>query len=249
VPLEAHGNLVGVIQVLNRRDGKAFGPEDADILLNLAGQIAIAMENAELYEEKRRTFLGLAVTLAELIEERDAYTGGHVQRVVTYSMAIGRRLGMDAEDLETLKLAAILHDVGKVGVEDSILYKPARLDDEELVKMRDHVNIGAKILGNIPMFKALVPGVRHHHERFDGMGYPDGLRGTNIPLHARIITVADTYDAMTTDRPYRKGLSVETALEELDNHAGTQFCPDAVAAFRRAQECGDLEEPEALLFS
>jgi len=249
VPLEAHGKLLGVIQVLNRKDGEAFTAEDADNLLSLGAQIAIAMENAALYEEKRRTFLGLAVVLAEVIEQRDEYTGGHVQRVVSYSLAIGRRLGLDDEVIESLRMAAILHDIGKIGIEDRILNKPGRLDDDEERRMQEHTVIGAQILGGAPMLQALVPGVRHHHERYDGKGYPDGLGGEEIPLVARIISVADTYDAMTSTRPYRKGLSQETALEEMNRCAGEQFCPAAVEAFEAALEAGELEaNPEDLAF-
>src|SRR5205814_22131 len=152
---------------------------------------------------KKRTFLGLAATLAEVIERRDAYTGGHIQRVVSYSLSIARRLSFSAAEIETMKLSAILHDIGKVAIEDRILNKPGRLDPDEELRMREHAAIGAQILSTTPLMAAVVPGVRHHHERWDGEGYPDALRGEAIPLTGRIIAVADTFDAMTSTRPYR----------------------------------------------
>jgi putative nucleotidyltransferase with HDIG domain len=240
VPLEAHGHLLGVLQILNRKDGEAFTDEDAENLTNLGAQIAIAMENATLYEGERRTFLGLATLLAEVIEHRDAYTGGHVKRVVSYSMTMGRRLGFGDVAMDNLKMAAILHDIGKIGIEDRILNKPGKLTAEEVDRMREHVVIGARILGGSPLLQGVVPGVRHHHERFDGGGYPDGLEGSGIPMAARIITVADTFDAMTTTRPYREALDPAVAIAELEEYAGTQFCPEAVAAFRAALEAGDV---------
>lgn len=234
VPLEAHGRLLGVIQLLNRKDGEAFTREDSENLQNLGAQIAVAMENASLYEEKRRTFFGLLALLAEVIERRDAYTGGHVQRVVSYSIAIGKQLNMRDAELDTLKMAAILHDIGKIGIEDRILNKPGKLTEEEENRMKEHVVIGSQILGSSPLLRDIVPGVRHHHERYDGTGYPDGLKGEQIPLEARIITVADTFDAMTTTRPYRTKLEAETALKELERFAGEQFCPEVVNAFQEA---------------
>jgi len=241
VPLIVNGRTVGVIQVLNRKSGEGFVREDLGRLEALAAQVAIALDNAILYEERRRTFLYLTETLAEVIEHRDVYTGGHVHRVVTYSLAAGRGLDLDAGALDTLRLSATLHDVGKIGIEDRILNKKGKLTAREESRMHEHVTIGAQILGGAPFLRPAVPGVRHHHERYDGTGYPDGLRGEGIPLAARIIAVADTYDAMTTDRPYRKGLSSRKALQELVRCSGSQFCPRTVAAFRVAHRTQELD--------
>lgn len=241
IPLLAYDRLVGVIQLLNRVEGDPFTDDDLRNLQDLAPQIAVAMENALLYEEKRRTFLGLAATLAEVIEWRDAYTAGHIQRVVSYSLSIARRLQLPPAEIEVLKLSAILHDIGKIGIEDRILNKPARLDREEESRMREHVMIGVRILGGSPLLLPVIPGVRHHHEWWDGNGYPDGARGPEIALAGRIITVADTFDAMTSTRPYRRELPRETAIEELQRYAGRQFDPGCVEAFAAAYAAREVE--------
>jgi HD-GYP domain-containing protein (c-di-GMP phosphodiesterase class II) len=241
VPLTVNERTVGVIQVLNRKDGGRFRRGDLDRLEALAAQVAIALDNAILYEEKRRTFFALAETLAEVIEHRDTYTGGHVHRVVHYSLAAGQRLRLDEKQQETLRLAAILHDIGKIGIEDRILNKEGKLTKAEETRMRQHVLIGAQILSGIPFLRQAMPGVLHHHERFDGQGYPEGLKGEAIPISARIIAVADTYDAMTTDRPYRGGMGAHSALAELERCTGSQFCPETVAAFRDAFHAEELE--------
>jgi HD-GYP domain-containing protein (c-di-GMP phosphodiesterase class II) len=241
VPLVVNERTVGVIQVLNRKDGGRFRRGDLNRLEMLAAQVAIALDNAILYEEKRRTFFVLAETLAEVIERRDTYTGGHVHRVVEYSIAAGVRMGLDEGEQEQLRLAAILHDIGKIGIQDKILNKEGKLTAKEEALMRQHVLIGAQILSGVPFLRQAVPGVLHHHERYDGDGYPEGLKGEAIPISARIIAVADTYDAMTTDRPYRGGMGPESALAELDRCSGTQFCPRTVAAFRAAYDADELK--------
>ena len=148
-----------------------------------------------------------------------------------YSLAIGRMMGLPGGILENVKLAAILHDIGKIGVGDRILLKSDRLDPNEMEAMNRHPEYGAEILGHVGELKDVIPGVRSHHEKFDGTGYPDGLKGVDIPLIARIIAVADTYDAMTTDRPYRKAMSVQEALDELRENAGTQLGREIVEKF------------------
>ncbi len=157
-----------------------------------------------------------------------------------YSMAIGRRLGLSKKDTEDLRLAAILHDIGKIGVRDDVLLKTDRLNDEELKKMNMHSAYGAEILGHVKQLREVIPGVRNHHEKIDGTGYPDGLMNKDIPFQARIIAVADTFDAMTTDRPYRKGLSVEEAIEELRRFSGIQFDGEVVEAFIKALTEGEI---------
>ena len=155
---------------------------------------------------------------------------------------MGKHLRLSKEDLEDLRLAASLHDIGKIGVDDYILRKPGRLDDSERKKMKKHSMIGSRIVQNIKQMHNVVPGIRHHHEEFDGTGYPGKLSGTKIPVIARIIAVADCFDAMTTDRPYRKGLPIQTALDELNKMRGTQFDGKVVDAFFKAYEVGDLRD-------
>jgi putative nucleotidyltransferase with HDIG domain len=188
--------------------------------------------------ELHATYLTTVRLLAAAIETRDPYTGGHVDRVAALSVATARDLGWDEERLHALELGALLHDVGKIGVEDRILRKPGRLDPEEQALMREHATIGARLLEGVPF---LLPGLLcalRHHEQYDGRGYPAGLAGDAIPIEARVVAVADTFDAMTTDRPYRKGLAVSAALGEIERCAGTQFDPAIAAAFLRTVRSG-----------
>lgn len=240
VPLIARGSVVGVLQVLNPTERATFSPVDLRRMQLLAGPLANAIENARLYAAQRQTFLQTVTALAEAVERRDPYTGGHVRRVVGYAVAIGRRLALGAEELEELRLAAVLHDIGKIATPDQVLSKPARLTPDEVRVMRRHPVDGAEIVLPIAQLRALLGGIRHHHERLDGQGYPDGLRGDEVPLLARIIAVADTYDAMTTDRPYRRGRPIEEAMAEIERESGRQFCPRVVAAFRAAYDQGEV---------
>jgi HD-GYP domain-containing protein (c-di-GMP phosphodiesterase class II) len=235
VPVRTKDRTIGVLQAINKRDGR-FDDNDLEMLGTLANQVAVAVENATLYKELKETFYGTAEALAETIEKRDPYTGGHTKRVMEYSIAIGRYMELDSEAIENLKLSAILHDIGKIGVRDSVLLKQDKLDDEEFKTMNRHTSYGAEILHHVKQLREVIPGVWGHHEKIDGTGYPQGLKGDEIPLTARIIAVADTFDAMTTDRPYRKGLTNETAFEELKRCSGTQFDGEVVEAFVQAWE-------------
>lgn len=232
VPVSTKEKTLGVLQAINKTTG-SFDEEDKDALLALANQVAIAVENANLYQELKETFYETAQALAETIEMRDPYTGGHTQRVMQYSMAIGRSMKLPAGEMERLRLASILHDIGKIGVRDNILLKNDRLDADELKIMHEHSMYGSEILRHVRQLHDIIPGVRGHHEKYDGTGYPDGLKGQDIDLAARIIAVADTYDAMTTDRPYRKALSMQTAIDELKKFSGKQFDGDVASHFIR----------------
>lgn len=235
VPVKAKDRIIGVLEAINKRDG-SFDEDDMEILQAFANQVAIAIENANLYKELKETFYGTIEALAETIEKRDPYTGGHTRRVMDYSLAIGRKLGLSDKELENLKLAAILHDIGKIGIRDNILLKEGKLTAEEAMIMNMHPKYGAEILEHIKQLREVIPGMRGHHEKYDGSGYPDGLRGESIPLFARIISVADAYDAMTTDRPYRKALTKEQAFEELRRFSGRHFDPSVVDAFIKAMD-------------
>jgi len=232
VPVKTKNRVLGVLQVINKNAG-SFDDEDRDVLCALANQVASAIENANLYEELKETFYETSQALAETIEMRDPYTGGHTQRVMHYSLGIGRSMGLSALEMERLKLAAILHDIGKIGIRDNILLKNDRLNPEETITMNEHTAYGAEILNNVKKLHSIIPGVRGHHEKYDGTGYPDKLKGTAIDPIARIIAVADTYDAMTTDRPYRKALSKQTAIDELKKCSWKQFDGDVVEHFVR----------------
>ncbi|RMG02473.1 MAG: HD domain-containing protein, partial [Nitrospirae bacterium] len=166
------------------------------------------------------------------------YTGGHTERVKRYSLLVGERMGLSTEETEALQLAAVLHDVGKIGVRDAILLKGGKLDAEEYKLMSMHAEFGAKVLERVENLNEVIAGIRHHHERFEGGGYPDGLKGEEIPLIARIISVTDTFDAMTTTRPYREALSPDEAVRELHREAGRQFDPEVVKVFVELYEEG-----------
>lgn len=233
VPVKTRERIIGVLEAINKKNGK-FDESDLDLIKNLSNFIAVAIENARLYTELKETFYVTAEALAETIELRDPYTGGHTKRVKDYSMIIGNSMAFNKAELERLMLSAILHDVGKIGVKDKVLLKQGSLEKEEFVQMSMHPQNGSELLTHVKRLKDVIPGVRNHHERYDGTGYPDGLKGNEISILARIIAVADTYDAMTTDRPYRKGLSQKTAFAELVRCSGTQFDPEVVKAFLTA---------------
>jgi HD-GYP domain-containing protein (c-di-GMP phosphodiesterase class II) len=191
----------------------------------------MVIENARLYSQLRNTFLATANVLAETIEKRDPYTGGHTRRVMDYALSLGNGLNLNDEEKTRLRLAAILHDIGKIGVRDKILLKTAQLDGEEIKNIENHTILGEEILKGIDHLDDILPGVRNHHERYDGSGYPDGLAGKDIDIIARIIAVADAYDAMTTDRPYRRARSHSQAVAEIKKGSGTQFDPQIVEVF------------------
>jgi HD-GYP domain-containing protein (c-di-GMP phosphodiesterase class II) len=237
VPLKVHGSVIGVLQLLNPVGRERFTESDLRRMTLFAGVLAPPLQNARLYAQQQRQFLKMVTALAETIAKKDPYTGDHVHRVVNYSVLLGAELGLGRALLQDLWLAATLHDIGKIGVPDRILGKPAPLSREEEEIMKHHPVAGAEIVRHLANTAVLV-GVRNHHERMDGKGYPDGLIGDELPLVARIIAVADTYDAMTTSRPYRAGLPPEQAVAEILGAAGSQLCPQVVAAFRALFERG-----------
>ena len=241
VPVMVKEKVIGVLQAVNKLNNEHFSNEDLELFELLANQVAIAIENAILYEKIHTTFLEVSEALAESIEKRDPCTGGHTKRVLAYSMAIAKYMKLNEEEMEKLKIAAILHDIGKIGVEDKILRKKENLTEEEYQEMKKHPMVGVEILGHISQLKDIIPGMRYHHERTDGKGYPNGLKGNNIPLIARIISVADTYDAMTTTRPYHNALSNSKAVAELKRCAGTQFDKSVVYAFIKAFENNEIQ--------
>jgi putative two-component system response regulator len=178
--------------------------------------------------------------LANAIEVRDQYTRGHVERVTSYAVTIAQGMNLDRQLIEAIRFGAILHDIGKIHVRESILRKRSPLTKEEWNELSRHPVTGAEMIKDIPYLVPAVPAVRYHHERWDGQGYPEGLSGVQIPLPARIVTVADSLDAMTTDRPYRKGLSPELAYQEIVDNAGTQYDPRVVSAFQKVWAEGKL---------
>jgi HD-GYP domain-containing protein (c-di-GMP phosphodiesterase class II) len=240
VPVKVKEKTIGVLEAINKLDRGTFTEEDLTLFQSLADQVAVALDNARLMAEIEELFFQTASSLADAIEKRDPYTGGHTRRVTEYSLAIGTKLDLDPTEMRWLKLAAVLHDIGKIGVEDQILRKPDKLDDEEYNQMKQHTLMGAEIIAHIKQLHEIIPGLKYHHEKIDGKGYPEGLVEENIPLIAKIVAVADTFDAMTSDRPYRKALSTEEAFEELRRCSGTQFDKALVDAFIKAFETGKI---------
>jgi putative nucleotidyltransferase with HDIG domain len=191
-------------------------------------------------KENRDLFLGTIRALAAAIDERDPYTRGHSERVTQYSITIARTLGLDEIAIETIRISALLHDIGKIGIDDKVLKKPGFLTPEEFEVMKQHPVKGAHIMKSIEQMREMIPGMKYHHEQWDGNGYPDHLKGEEIPLIARIISVADTFDAMTTNRPYQKALNLEFTLQKIKGNAGIKYDPRVVQALIKAIEIGEI---------
>jgi HD-GYP domain-containing protein (c-di-GMP phosphodiesterase class II) len=225
------GNEVGVL-------GDAFNQMGEEIQRSIVQIQKAAALNKEL-------FMGSIRMLANAIDEKDPYTRGHSERVAYYSMVIAKFMGMNEEEVEKVYLSGIIHDVGKIGIEDKILRKPAALTDEEYEIMKQHPTKGAHILEAVPVLKAMAGAGLQHHENLDGSGYPEGLKGEEIPLLGRIVSVADAFDAMTTDRPYSKAMTFEAALARLRFLAGKKFDPDCVTAMEKAGAAGELSAAKA----
>ncbi len=230
----AAGDLSTRIETKNIKEIATLGNAFNQMSDNLEEHIA---KLARAAEENRELFVGTVKALAAAIDGKDRYTRGHSERVCRVSVAIGQRLGMDAEELETLRISALLHDVGKIAIDDSILKKPAALTDEEYEIMKTHPKAGFKIMSQIPAMKDFLPGMYMHHEMVNGQGYPQGLKGEEIPLQAKIVSVADTFDAMTIDRPYSKGMTLPDALDRIRSFVGTRYDGKVVEAL--VQACAD----------
>jgi len=224
--------LVGVLQVVNKKDG-TFLPEDVGVLEMLASQAAILVERNRLYSSLREQFLGTIAALAAAVDARDPYTHGHSMRVAKYSVNLAKALRKSENELFELRLCCLLHDIGKIAIPDHILKKAGRLSEEEFEVMKTHVEEGYKILKSVKLSSEILGGVLHHHERWDGAGYPSGLKGEEIPEFGRILAFADTLDAITTDRPYRKAKTFPEALQEIMKNAGGQFDPSISQIFQQ----------------
>ncbi|MFI5295893.1 MAG: HD domain-containing phosphohydrolase [Thermodesulfovibrionales bacterium] len=232
VPLVAKGETIGLLDIGSTFHGR-LAPEHLSAAVNIASQITVALENAMLYEDLQQLLVGTITSLAAAIDAKSPWTNGHSERVTQYAVEIGKELGLKDHDLEMLRLSALLHDVGKIGTYDIVLDKPGKLTEEEFALVKKHPKKGAEILAPIKQLIDVIPGVLHHHERYDGKGYPDGLKEEDIPLQARILCVADSFDAMTADRPYRTASGKDYAISEVKRWSGTQFDPNVVAVFLR----------------
>ena len=247
VPMTSAQRPVGVVLLLKKAGKHPFTSADAKLAKALASQAGVSVGHLQLHEESKEMFFSTVWSLASAVDAKDAYTHGHSQRVARYSGQLGRALGFDDQEIERLELSAVLHDVGKIGVPEAILNKPDRLTSAEMAVMKSHPEKGAEILSSIRAMRDIVPGVLHHHERFDGMGYPRTLKGENIPLQARIIIIADTFDAMTSTRPYRNALPTQVAIDEIRRCTGTQFDPRLADVFVELSERGIIRPIEGLV--
>ncbi len=241
VPLITKGRTIGVLEVLNKLDGTPFDTSDCDLLSAFAAQSAIALSNAQLYSELKRAFADTVRIIANAVEARDANTAGHTNRVTAIGLAIARELGWSREQMEYLEIGALLHDIGKIGMPDRILNKADDLTLEEYNLMKQHPIVGAQLLKGVGGLSNILPYILYHQERYDGKGYPFGLAGNAIPIEGRLLAVADTFDAMTSSRPYRDGLSAQEAVDEIVCHRGTQFDPQVVDALIAAHQKGRLK--------
>lgn len=237
IPLEVNQEPLGVI-ILLYPVPKRMSDIDEEIARTFANHAAMAIHHAKVLQDKEKLLesqaqlkFQLIQTFSRLIDAKDPYTQGHSEKVAYYAMNFGTTLNLTNQETDGLYILGLLHDIGKVGIPDSILTKPGRLTMEEFDQIKQHPVIGEKIISAIDAFQYLLPGIRHHHERMDGTGYPDGLKGEQIHFWARMLAICDAYDAMTSDRSYRVGLNNEAAFEQLRKHAGTQFDADLVPVF------------------
>ncbi|MBA7494910.1 hypothetical protein ES702_05488 [subsurface metagenome] len=227
IPIIVEDKVIGVLNLENT----SLSPDIIDLLRSFSEGAAVAINNARLYQKIQDSYFEIAKALAQAIEAKDPYTHGHSARVVEYTVLIAQKLDLPEEEKELLKYASMLHDIGKIGVRGIVLNNSKGLTGEEYDEIKKHPLIGEGIIQPIELLQPIRPLIRHHHEWYNGKGYPDGLSGENIPLGARILAVADAYDAMKSDRPYRKALTEETAIQELKRGSGTQFEPKLVEVF------------------
>ncbi len=229
----ASGEIVGVLEALNKIGGDAFDRYDEHLLLALASQSAVIYERAAFYQKLEEGHRQLIEAVVGCLDMRDVETEKHTIRDVKYTLRLAEEFDFDEETLRVIEWGAMLHDIGKIGIPDEILRKPGKLTDEEWMIMRAHPELGYQLVNQMDFLREAALIVRYHQEKYDGTGYPMGLAGEQIPIGARIFTLADAYDAMTSDRPYRKGMSDEQARTEIQRCSGTHFDPQVVEAFLR----------------
>lgn len=238
IPTYFRNEILGLLLLGRKKNGRGFSREELDFFLALASDAAMALRNAQLFKDleneagkKRRLFINTTIALTAAIDAKDHYTHGHTARVTELSLVLAREFGrknraqFGEEFFDHLQIASLLHDIGKIGIPESILNKQGPLDDSERLRMQEHPQVGVNILEPIRELEDCVLGVKYHHEHYDGGGYPEGLKGSEIPLIASIISVADAYDAMVTDRPYRKALSKDETMRQIQKESGCKFDP------------------------
>ncbi len=235
-PLKTTKKIIGVLNLIRTEETIAFSHVDLEIINVLASQSGISIDNVQLYQNIRDNYLKTIRAFALAVEAKDRYTHGHSENVMKYTVVLAKHIGLSDSEIEDIKYAGLLHDIGKIGISEFILNKPSRLTKLEFEEIKKHPGVGAKIIADVPFLQPLVPYVLHHHEFFDGSGYPTGIKGEDIPLGARILSVADVFEAMTSNRPYRKALLPETAVKALIDGKQKQFDPRLVDAFLEVLE-------------
>jgi putative nucleotidyltransferase with HDIG domain len=230
-PLVNRGKVLGIIYVDSTDQSNLYTKDDLALLSAMASKAGTSLDNARLYDDLRNLFYNTVETLIRAIQARDRYTSGHSARVSRYALLVAEKFGLTSKEKHELYLAAMLHDIGKIGIPDELLNCEGKLSDEQIRQIRNHVTVGASMLKAIGEMNPIVPLILHHHEAWDGSGYPNGLKGDEIPLMSRILAVADSYDAMTSDRPYRRARSKAAALEEIRRFSGRSFDPDVAEVF------------------
>jgi putative nucleotidyltransferase with HDIG domain len=236
VPLEEGGKTFGWLLAVNHRDNEEFGTVEASLMGSVAGILGIHAGNISLYREQAELLSGVVRALTSAIDAKDPYTCGHSDRVARIAVRLAEELGCDKETLNTIYLSGLLHDIGKIGIDDSVLRKPGKLTAAEYEHIKLHPELGYKILRDLKQLDHVLPVVLHHHEAVNGKGYPHGLAGDEIPLLARIVAVADSFDAMSSDRPYRKGMPIEELDDILQHGAGAQWDAEVVDAYFRSRD-------------
>jgi putative nucleotidyltransferase with HDIG domain len=230
VPMQRRDQMFGCLFAIDKLKGE-FDTVDSKLLNSIANESSIYLENSILYEDVRSLMMGLMHSLVSAVDAKDAYTCGHSERVALLSRLLAKEAKLGDHFVDRVYMSGLLHDVGKIGVPEAVLQKTGRLTPEEFDQIKKHPDIGARILRDIKQIEDVIPGVLHHHERYDGKGYPAGLSGENIPLMGRVICLADCFDAMTSSRTYRKALPLEVALAEIRRCSGTQFDPALADVF------------------
>jgi len=239
-PLSNLKRTIGAVVIVFEEDSDFIRQQNVKLLHILVNFFSMSLENVYLYDDLKSAYFSTIKAIANSIEARDPYTRGHSERVARFSKAIAEKLNWDKEEMALIEWGGMLHDVGKIGLPDFILKKPGKLTDDEYNQIKLHPLIGAQIVKGISFLEPAIPYILDHHERFDGTGYPKGLTGKEISIKGRLLAVADAFDAMTSDRPYRKGLMPEDALKEILKHKGTQFDPEIAAAFEKAWISGQV---------
>ncbi|MEL6107677.1 MAG: HD-GYP domain-containing protein [Planctomycetota bacterium] len=245
VPIERPGINLGRMIAIRSVEDPEFGTVEADMMLSTSLMLAVHLINQRQYLQLQSVCETMIQSLASALDAKDSYTCGHSNRVAELSCQLARRLGYDEKQITNIRMGGILHDIGKIGVDDSVLRKPGRLTDEEFDQVKRHPILGFEILRSIDFFQSILPAVRHHHESWDGNGYPDGLVGSDIPRDAQIMAVADAFDAMISDRPYRSGMRLERVTEIFIQGRGQQWAADVVDALLQCQETMTLHADRA----